>query len=70
MNQPEFSDQGDEPHLVNQLVGDGWSRLEVAAIAMHEAFLALVSSGFTEGQALDIISKIVIASRPRSALES
>lgn len=33
--------------------------LEVAAIGLHESFLAYTAAGFTEDQALELIAKIV-----------
>lgn len=35
------------------------SPLEVAAIGLHESFLAYTAAGFTEDQALELIAKIV-----------
>lgn len=35
------------------------SPLHLAAIALHESFLAYTAAGFTEDQALELIAKIV-----------
>ena len=40
-------------------IPDGFSALATSAIAMHEAFLGFVSAGFTEDQALKIITGII-----------
>lgn len=40
-------------------ITDGFSALATSAIAMHEVFLGLVSAGFTEDQALKIITGII-----------
>ena len=40
-------------------ITDGFSALATSAIAMHEIFLGLVSAGFTEDQALKIITGII-----------
>ena len=41
------------------LIPDGFSALAISAIAMHEIFLGFVSAGFTEDQALKIITGII-----------
>jgi hypothetical protein len=40
-------------------ITDGFSALATSAIAMHEVFLGFVSAGFTEDQALKIITGII-----------
>ena len=40
-------------------ITDGFSALATSAIAMHEVFLGFVSAGFTEDQALRIITGII-----------
>ncbi len=40
-------------------ITDGFSALATSAIAMHEVFLGFMSAGFTEDQALKIITGII-----------
>lgn len=40
-------------------IPDGFSSLATSAIAMHEVFLGFVSAGFTEDQALKMITGII-----------
>ena len=40
-------------------ITDGFSALATSAIAMHEIFLGLMSAGFTEDQALKVITGII-----------
>jgi hypothetical protein len=40
-------------------VTDGFSALATSAIALHEVFLGFVSAGFTEDQALKIITGLI-----------
>ena len=40
-------------------ITDGFSALATSAIAMHEVFLGFMSAGFTEDQALEIITGII-----------
>jgi len=42
-------------------VTDGFSALATSAIAMHEVFLGFMSAGFTEDQALKIITGIILS---------
>ena len=44
---------------VPDTVTDGFSALATSAIAMHEVFLEFVSAGFTEDQALKIITGLI-----------
>lgn len=37
--------------------------LHLAAIGLHESFLAYTAAGFTEDQALDLIAKMVMENR-------
>lgn len=39
---------------------DGWTALERAAITLHEMFLNLTVAGFTEDQALTLLSKTLV----------
>lgn len=39
---------------------DDWTALERAAITLHEMFLSLTAAGFTEDQALTLISKTMV----------
>ena len=42
-------------------ITDGFSALATSAIAMHEVFLGFMSAGFTEDQALKIITGIILS---------
>jgi hypothetical protein len=46
-----------EPESTEQ--GADLSPLHLAAISLHESFLAYTAAGFTEDQALELIAKIV-----------
>lgn len=46
-------------NLGNDSIADGFSALATSAIAMHEVFLGFVSAGFTEDQALKIITGLI-----------
>ncbi len=39
---------------------DNWTAMERAAITLHELFLSLTTAGFTEDQALTLISKTMV----------
>jgi hypothetical protein len=45
--------------IVTETITDGFSALATSAIAMHEVFLGFVSAGFTEDQALKIITGLI-----------
>lgn len=47
------------PDTITNTVPDGFSALATSAIAMHEVFLGFVSAGFTEDQALKIITGLI-----------
>ena len=40
---------------------DGFSALATSAIAMHEVFLGFMAAGFTEDQALKIITGLILS---------
>lgn len=40
-----------------------WSNLKHAAVALHEMFVTLTDSGFTESQGLKIIAHLIDGSR-------
>lgn len=50
-----------EPSLEieTESITDGFSALTTSAIAMHEVFLGLMSAGFTEDQALKLITGMI-----------
>lgn len=43
--------------------GDSWTALGVSAIALHELFMTFVEAGFTEDQALTLVSRLVLESK-------
>ena len=42
----------------------GWSALKRASVAIHELFVTLMSTGFTEDQALKLVSMLLLQSNP------
>jgi hypothetical protein len=54
-----LADSETPPKIGTDSITDGFSALATSAIAMHEVFLGLVSAGFTEDQALKIITGIM-----------
>jgi hypothetical protein len=62
-SQESFKNDNTNPaaplHTSTHLITDGFSALATSAIALHEMFLGLLSAGFTEDQALKIITGIV-----------
>ncbi|MFJ2110641.1 hypothetical protein ACIOEX_01710 [Streptomyces sp. NPDC087850] len=41
---------------------DPISQLAEAAVQLHELYLSYISAGFTEGQALDMVKAVLLAS--------
>jgi len=64
-HQSSFKDKLTDPaaplKIGTDSVLDGFSALATSAIAMHEVFLGFMSAGFTEDQALKIITGIILS---------
>jgi hypothetical protein len=64
-HQSSFKDKLTDPaaplKIDTDSVTDGFSALATSAIAMHEVFLGFMSAGFTEDQALKIITGIILS---------